>query len=99
MCSLAQSRCVVISGAVHLRERAARGSSSSNGARTNWDLAIEKRQRVRHGTLIARAEVLNAFNHVDFIGPIIQWGRSDFGQILSEGGFPRTLQLMLRWQF
>jgi hypothetical protein len=44
-----------------------------------------------------RAEIINALNARDFRGPNNQWGSATFGEIRSDSGFPRTLQLRARF--
>lgn len=66
----------------------------------NMDFAFQKNQRLNEQfTLQLRAEVINAFNDANFLGPATRLGRSDFGQITQVGGFPRLLQVMARVQF
>jgi hypothetical protein len=66
----------------------------------NWDIAFQKNQRLTERfTLQLRAEIVNAFNDPNFLGPATRFGRSDFGQITQVGGFPRLLQWMARVQF
>jgi hypothetical protein len=66
----------------------------------NWDIAFQKNQRLSERfTLQLRAEIINAFNDPNFLGPATRFGRSDFGQITQIGGFPRLLQWMARLQF
>jgi hypothetical protein len=67
--------------------------------RVNWDLALQKSQRVGGAILTIRAELLNALNQPDLRGPVIGFGLPNFGQILDIGGVPRTLQLMVRATF
>jgi hypothetical protein len=68
-------------------------------ARHNWDIAFQKSQRVGAGDLLARAEVINLFDHADFSGPVPNVSSPNFGKILSVGGFPRLLQFTLRYQW
>jgi hypothetical protein len=66
----------------------------------NWDIAFQKNQRLSERfTLQLRAEIINAFNDPNFLGPATRFGRSDFGKITQVGGFPRLLQWMARLQF
>ena len=66
----------------------------------NWDIAFQKNQRLSERfTLQLRAEIINAFDDPNFLGPATRFGRSDFGQITQVGGFPRLLQWMARVQF
>jgi trimeric autotransporter adhesin len=64
--------------------------------RRNWDISIERAQRVAAATVAVRAEVINVFNFVDFRGPSIVHGDPSFGQIREAAGFPRLLQLSVR---
>lgn len=66
----------------------------------NWDIALQKNQRLSEKfTLQLRAELINAFDDPNFLGPQIRFGRADFGRITQVGGFPRLLQWMTRLQF
>jgi trimeric autotransporter adhesin len=77
----------------------------------NWDIAFQKNQRLSERfTLQLRAEIINAFNNPNFLGPNTRWRplnpgeeQSDstytFGKITQVGGFPRLLQWMVRVQF
>jgi trimeric autotransporter adhesin len=67
--------------------------------RRNWDVAIEKSQRIGGRTLSMRAELINAFNYADLRGPSVAFGDASFGQIREASGFPRMLQLsaQLAW--
>jgi hypothetical protein len=68
--------------------------------KANWDIAFQKNQRLSEKfTLQLRAEIINAFNDANFLGPATRFGRSDFGTITQVGGFPRLLQWMARLQF
>jgi hypothetical protein len=68
--------------------------------KANWDIAFQKNQRLSEKfTLQLRAEIINAFNDANFLGPATLFGRSDFGRITQVGGFPRLLQWMARVQF
>jgi hypothetical protein len=51
------------------------------------------------GTLMVRAEVINLFNNTQFNGPNTRFGSSGFGQIGSTRGFPRLLQITMRFAF
>jgi len=59
-------------------------------------VAVYKTQRMGARALTLRAELMNALNDPAFRGPIVGFGRSDFGRITTVGGFARTLQLMAR---
>jgi hypothetical protein len=64
--------------------------------RRNWDIAIEKSQRIGPRTYSVRAELINAFNRADLRGPGVAFGDPSFGQIREAAGFPRLLQLIAR---
>ena len=66
-------------------------------AKKNWDLAIQKAQRIGGGSLTIRAEIINVFDDPNLLGPNTLFGSVDFGRITGVGGFPRTLQLMARF--
>ena len=76
------------------------GPRTYGGVRTpsrgNWDVAVEKTQRVGAARLSLRAEVINLLNDADLRGPNIAFGSATFGQIRDVGGFPRMLQLSAR---
>ena len=65
-------------------------------SRQNWDLAIQKSQRIARATLSLRAEVINLFNFADLRGPSVQFGDASFGQIREAAGFPRMMQISTR---
>jgi hypothetical protein len=68
--------------------------------KANWDIAFQKNQRLSEKfTLQLRAEIINAFDDANFLGPNTQFGGSNFGRITQVGGFPRLLQWMARVQF
>ncbi len=68
--------------------------------KANWDIAFQKNQRLSERfTLQLRAEIINAFNDANFLGPDNRFGHANFGRILQVGGFPRLLQWMARVQF
>jgi hypothetical protein len=60
------------------------------------DVAVDRAFRMTKGVLTLRAEIINALNARDFRGPNNQWGSATFGEIRSDSGFPRTLQLRAR---
>ena len=66
-------------------------------SKKNWDLAIQKAQRIGGGSLTIRAEIINVFDDPNLLGPNTVFGSVDFGRITGVGGFPRTLQLMARF--
>ena len=68
----------------------------------NWDISIFKNFPVYERFKAQfRAEALNAFNTPYFRSPNTSFSStsSSFGQILSQGNFPRFIQLGLRLQF
>ena len=77
----------------------------TNGAvrsphRNNVDLAVAKGMSLggdRRGDL--RLEVINLTNTVKVIGPIHQAGAAGFGQIRTQSGFMRLMQVMYRVTF
>ena len=60
------------------------------------DVAIDRAFRMSGAGLTLRAEIINVLNTRDFRGPNNQWGSASFGEIRSDSGFPRTLQLRAR---
>jgi hypothetical protein len=68
-------------------------------ARNNWNLAVQKAERLGPTTLTLRMEVINLFNAPDFTGPVITFGQPTFGRIINSGGVARTIQLMARLVF
>ena len=67
--------------------------------KTQTDLALQKVEPIGGSTLMLRAELINAFNNAQFNGPNMRFGSSGFGQISSTRGFPRLLQITLRFAF
>lgn len=65
------------------------------------DIALAKHQKLfrEAATLTFRAEAFNLFNTVHFAPPNMAANNSSFGQILSESGKPRVLQLALKLRF
>jgi len=63
------------------------------------DVAVDRAFRMTKGVLTLRAEIINALNARDFRGPNNQWGSPTFGEIRSDSGFPRTLQIRARYSF
>jgi hypothetical protein len=66
----------------------------------NWDIAFQKTQSVG-GTknLMVRLELINAFDDPNLRGPATGFGLANFGTITEVGGFPRLVQLMVRFGF
>ncbi len=48
---------------------------------------------------MVRFELINVFNNTQFNGPDMTFGSSSFGTVTATRGFPRLLQLMLRFSF
>lgn len=67
--------------------------------KTQTDVAIQKVEPIGDNTLMIRAEIINIFNNTQFNGPNTRFGSSSFGQIASSRGFPRLLQITLRFAF
>jgi hypothetical protein len=69
--------------------------------KTQTDVAFQKVEPIGDAgkSIMVRFEIINIFNNTQFNGPNTQFGSSSFGQISSTRGFPRLLQLMLRFAF
>ena len=66
----------------------------------NLDIAFQKVQRLGGSkNVMFRLEVINAMNNPNFVGPFVDFGLGNFGQVTEVGGFPRLLQLMIRFGF
>ncbi len=67
-------------------------------AKNNTDLAVQKNFRTA-GTqaLMIRFEIINAFDAANFLGPNTVFGNANFGRITEVGGFPRLVQVLLRY--
>jgi hypothetical protein len=66
----------------------------------NWDISLFKNFRIRERvTAQARIEGLNAFNTPYFRSPNATFGNSNFGKVLSQGNFPRFVQIVGRLYF
>ncbi len=68
----------------------------------NFDFALIKNTRITEGRSIQfRAEGLNAFNHPGFPGPVLTPTSATFGRIVAsnQAGYPRRLQLTIRYMF
>jgi hypothetical protein len=64
----------------------------------NFDLSLLKDTRVREGMKVQfRAEFLNAFNHVLFSNPNTSVTSTAFGTITAEKGYPRRIQLGIKF--
>ncbi len=68
--------------------------------KTQTDVAFQKIEPLG-GTrqVMVRFEVINIFNNTQFNGPDMTFGSSSFGTITASRGFPRLLQLMVRFAF
>jgi hypothetical protein len=68
--------------------------------KTQTDVAFQKTEPLG-GTkqIMVRFEMINIFNNTQFNGPNMTFGSSSFGRISSSRGFPRLLQLMVRFGF
>jgi hypothetical protein len=69
--------------------------------KTQTDVAFQKIEPIGGGSkqIMLRAEIINIFNNTQFNGPNTVFGGSSFGRISSSRGFPRLLQLMVRFSF
>jgi hypothetical protein len=66
----------------------------------NWDISLFKNFTIRERVKAqARIEGLNAFNTPYFRSPNTAFGNSSFGQVLSQGNFPRFVQIGGRLNF
>jgi len=66
----------------------------------NWDISLFKNFSIYERFKAQfRVEGLNAFNTPLFRSPNTKFGSSSFGQINSQGNFPRFVQLGLRLSF
>ncbi len=66
----------------------------------NWDVSFEKDTPLGAGArLNLRFEWVNFFNQPNWNLPRLVSGRSDFGRITGQGGFPRTFQFMAKFVF
>src|SRR6266540_5514664 len=68
--------------------------------KTQTDVAFQKVEPLG-GTrqVMVRFELINVFNNTQFNGPDMTFGASSFGTVTATRGFPRLLQLMLRFSF
>ena len=67
--------------------------------KTQTDVAFQKIEPIGGSTLMIRFEMINIFNNAQFNGPDTTFGSSSFGTITGTRGFPRLLQLMVRFAF
>jgi hypothetical protein len=68
--------------------------------KTQTDVAFQKVEPLG-GTkeVMVRFELINIFNNTQFNGPDMTFGSSSFGTVTATRGFPRLLQLMVRFAF
>jgi len=82
----------------NLRTISARFSGIRGDGINNWDLSVLKDTHVNETMKVQfRAEFLNALNHVLFSNPNTDPYNSAFGTITSEKGYPRRIQLGLKF--
>ena len=62
----------------------------------NWDIAVQKAQRLGGATIMVRLEVINAFDNPNFRGPSTAFGLATFGRVTEVGGFPRMVQMLFK---
>ncbi len=68
--------------------------------KTQTDIAVQKIEPIGGSKeVMVRFEVINLFNNTQFNGPDTAFGSSSFGTITATRGFPRLLQLTLRFAF
>jgi hypothetical protein len=66
----------------------------------NTDVSFLKSTRISGSRMLQlRLEIINAFNNPNFLGPNVIFGSSNFGRITAVRGFPRMVQLMVRFTF
>jgi trimeric autotransporter adhesin len=67
--------------------------------RINWDASLTKSIKFGATTAIVRADLLNVFDNVRYLGPVTALGNTSFGTITAQGGLPRSLQLTIRFSW
>jgi hypothetical protein len=68
--------------------------------KTQTDVAIQKVEPLGGSKeIMVRFEMINIFNNTQFNGPDTTFGSSSFGTITATRGFPRLLQLTVRFAF
>ena len=68
--------------------------------KTQTDVAFQKIEPIGGSKeIMVRFEMINLLNNAQFNGPNTTFGSSSFGQITGTRGFPRLLQLMVRFAF
>ncbi len=66
----------------------------------NWDLSVIKNTRISESKRVEfRGEFLNALNHALFVPPDSNPYSGAFGSVQAESGYPRRIQLGLRFIF
>lgn len=82
---------------VFLRQCAADGLPGTHAVPAELRLCLPEVTARGEGKPDREARGINVFDHPDFGGPGNVFGRSDFGAITTVGGFPRLLQIMVRY--
>jgi hypothetical protein len=68
--------------------------------KTQTDVAFQKIEPLGgNKQIMVRFELINIFNNAQFNGPNTTFGSTSFGRMSSTRGFPRLLQLMVRFAF
>jgi hypothetical protein len=68
--------------------------------KTQTDIAFQKVEPVGGSKeIMVRLEMINIFNNTQFNGPDMTFGSSSFGTVSATRGFPRLLQIMVRFVF
>jgi hypothetical protein len=68
--------------------------------KTQTDIAFQKIEPVGGSKeIMVRLEMINIFNNTQFNGPDMTFGSSSFGTVSATRGFPRLLQIMVRFAF
>jgi hypothetical protein len=68
--------------------------------KTQTDIAFQKTEPVGGSKeIMVRLEMINIFNNTQFNGPDMTFGSSSFGTVSATRGFPRLLQIMVRFAF
>lgn len=97
-CSLAYNTTTVLPGSLASFGDLGRNAIYGPGI-NNWDISFLKKFRITESTnLEFRAEMFNAFNHVQFLNPNNQGFSGTFGQVSQDRG-PRLVQFGLKFYF
>ena len=68
--------------------------------KSQTDMAFQKTEPLGGSkSIMVRFELINIFNNAQFDGPNMTFGSSSFGQMSTTRGFPRLLQLTVRFAF